>query len=207
MKIVTSADVARVAAEAVAARKAGKRSVTISGITFDLETGGYCARFVRQCHEAALGRGEWTWGYNAPTAYDMERRLQANAAIVGTPAIGDIVGLSTSCRPPGHIAIYAGDGHIYENTSAVRGDPRAPGTKRSPLDLARVTHYYRVLPQADAPAPLRVVLLPGSCVVGCSPEIADGVTRCDLRPLAEALGYEVIAEHIPTQNKIYLRKA
>ena len=39
MKIVTSADVARVAAEAVAARKAGKRSVTISGIAFPTPVG------------------------------------------------------------------------------------------------------------------------------------------------------------------------
>ena len=53
---------------------------------------------------------------------------------------------------------------------------------------------------------LKVVLLPGSEVVTCRPQIEDGVTRCDLRPLAEALGYEVIADHLAEQNKIYLRK-
>ena len=53
---------------------------------------------------------------------------------------------------------------------------------------------------------LKVVLLLGSEVIACRPQIEDGVTRADLRPVVEALGYEVIAKHIPKQRKIYLRK-
>ena len=48
-----------VAKAAVAARVAGKSTVTLgSGETaqsFNLAKGGYCARFVRQCCEVALG--------------------------------------------------------------------------------------------------------------------------------------------------------
>ncbi len=52
---------------------------------------------------------------------------------------------------------------------------------------------------------LRVVLLPGSHVIECNPVIEDGVARCDLRPLVEALGREVIPNHIKEQGKIYIR--
>ena len=57
---------------------------------------------------------------------------------------------------------------------------------------------------------LKIVLLPGSEVIDCSPGIysaydGDDITLCRLRPLAEALGYEVIADHLAEQNKIYLR--
>ena len=53
---------------------------------------------------------------------------------------------------------------------------------------------------------LKVVLLPGSEPIACRPQIEDGVTRVDLRSLAEALGYEVITDHLADQNKIYLRQ-
>lgn len=59
---------------------------------------------------------------------------------------------------------------------------------------------------APADRPLMVVRLPGSYIVDCRPELVDGVTRCDLRPIAEALGWEVIADHLPMQNKLYLRR-
>ena len=58
---------------------------------------------------------------------------------------------------------------------------------------------------SDIGGALKVVLLPGSQVIDCHPVIEQGTTRCDLRPLAEGLGYEVIAEHMSTQNKLYLR--
>lgn len=57
----------------------------------------------------------------------------------------------------------------------------------------------------DIGGALKVVRLPGSQVIDCRPGIEQGVTRCDLRPLSEALGYEVIADHLSTQNKLYLR--
>ena len=56
----------------------------------------------------------------------------------------------------------------------------------------------------NSASPLKIVLRPGSKVIDCRPRIEDGVTRCDLRALAEALGYEVY-DHISDENKIYVR--
>lgn len=56
----------------------------------------------------------------------------------------------------------------------------------------------------DIGGALKVVLLPGSTVIDCRPVIEQGTTRCDLRPVVEALGYEVIADHLPA--KLYVRK-
>jgi len=52
---------------------------------------------------------------------------------------------------------------------------------------------------------LKVVLLPGNEVIDCSARLEEGVTRCDLRPLAESLGYHV-HDHISEQGKVYLRR-
>lgn len=54
--------------------------------------------------------------------------------------------------------------------------------------------------------PLKVVLLPGNELVDCSARLERGVTRCDLRPLAEALGYAVHA-HISDQGKVYVTRS
>jgi len=53
---------------------------------------------------------------------------------------------------------------------------------------------------------LKVVLLPGSHSINCRPALEQGVTRCDLRPLAEALGCEVIADDLATTGTIYVRR-
>lgn len=53
---------------------------------------------------------------------------------------------------------------------------------------------------------LRIVLLPGSQPVACNAAVENGVTRCDLRPLAEALGCEVIADDIAA-GTVYVRRA
>ena len=57
----------------------------------------------------------------------------------------------------------------------------------------------------DIGGTLKIVLLPGSQVIDCRPVIEHGVTRCDLRPIADALEHDVIVEHLSTQRKIYLR--
>jgi len=56
----------------------------------------------------------------------------------------------------------------------------------------------------DIGGALKVVLLPGSTVIDCRPAVEQGITRCDLRPLAEGLGYDVITDHLPA--KLYVRK-
>ncbi len=52
---------------------------------------------------------------------------------------------------------------------------------------------------------IKVVMLPDGEGVDCRARLEHGVTRADLRPLAEALGYEVV-EQIKKQNKVYLRR-
>lgn len=81
-------------------------------------------------------------------------------------------------------------------------DKTCPG-KRVSRDW--VHSQLRARLTGDIGGTLKIVLLPGSQVIDCRPEVDAGVTRCDLRPLAEGLGYEVIAEHLSTQRKIYLR--
>jgi len=80
-----------------------------------------------------------------------------------------------------------------------------PGARIS-RQWARRELTLRMETGAPTEPPLLIVRLPGSTVVDCRPELVDGVTRCDLRPLAEALGWEVIADHLTTQNKVYLRR-
>ena len=52
---------------------------------------------------------------------------------------------------------------------------------------------------------LKVVLLPESHVVECAARVEDGTTRVALRPLAEALGWQVHGR-IGDQGKVYLRR-
>ena len=56
---MTKDRVVEIATQAAEAHQAGKSMITIVGHLFDLRAGGYCARFVRQVHEAALGIGEF----------------------------------------------------------------------------------------------------------------------------------------------------
>lgn len=84
-------------------------------------------------------------------------------------------------------------------------DPKTcPGTAVSKA-WVRDQLRARLAGGGSSTSPLRVILLPGSTVIDCHPAVEAGVTRCDLRPVAEGLGYEVIAEHLSTQNKLYLR--
>jgi hypothetical protein len=53
---------------------------------------------------------------------------------------------------------------------------------------------------------LQIRLLPGGAPIDCHPALSDGVTRCDLRPLAETLGYTVIADTMADDGVIYLRR-
>lgn len=58
--------------------------------------------------------------------------------------------------------------------------------------------------------PLKVVLLPPTAahphgeVIDCAPQVEDGTTRADLRPLAEALGYTV-TPHLE-RDRLYLKR-
>lgn len=221
----TNADVATVARAAATTRAAGHCSVSINDVRMQLCRTGYCARFVRQCHEAALELNPWAWQWNARNAREMESRLRANGKATDDPEPGDIIGLSASLfrkRPSGndararaelmrwrvamkragygHIGVFGGNGEIIENTSSI---VRGPGTVVSRLTQVErnVSGYYRVCKSAR---PLLIIRLPESDIIECDPVLEDGSTRCDLRVLAENLGWTV-HPHIKDEGKIYLR--
>ncbi len=216
-----------VARMVVSARKQGRKSTLVGKHTFNLIKGGMCSRFARQATEESMGTGEGGMASFGPNTHDPKRPFACCAAATevnlrqagyqvpeGGP--GDVVcfnnppagGKCSTCgRTVGHIGIYLGGGQVAENTSSgKRGDPRKPGTKISPLDEigpSRVSGYYRVVASVPAGDPL-IVLLPGSTEILCRARVESDVTRCDLRLLAEALGYEVIP-HLEDEGKVYLR--
>ncbi len=51
----------------------------------------------------------------------------------------------------------------------------------------------------------KIVLLPENALIDCRAQVEDGVTRVDLRALAEALGYR-IHDHLQDQRKLYLER-
>lgn len=81
-------------------------------------------------------------------------------------------------------------------------DKSCPGRR---LELPRFREEVRHLLQKPAGDEVKIVLLPGSQVIPCRAKVEHEVTRVDVRPLAQALGYEVY-DHIPDQGKVYLRR-
>lgn len=143
---------------AVHARQAGKHSYTAGGQTFDLDAGGYCNRFIRQCFETVLGLKAFDWRYGAAKARDTLDKLDlANHTIIdakpSTLQPGDILGWYDGSGPYGHIALYVGDYYgdgrklVAENTSATRGAPNPPGTKITQLrNMRGGWSAYRLFP-------------------------------------------------------------
>ena len=208
--MATKNDVAAIAGAVTAAHSRGQKWVTIRGKTFDTKTTNLCARFVRIAYEAAMGIEAFNWPYAAPNARTMEEKLKANNKRVQVPGPGDIVAMNNSSKytnPAGHIGIFLGNGFIAQNTSSTVW---GPGTVKTELHRVAsiISGYYSTLPAAaqieDARYP-RIVLEPGGVIVRCNAELVDGVTRCDLRALAEAVGLEVHGEHLDERNAIYLK--
>ncbi len=186
--MTTNADVAVVARQVVAAHGNGHQHITIGGVVFDTEATGWCARFVRQCHDAAIGEGEFTWPYSARNARDMERVLKANGCEVSDPQPGDVVGLNRMGYAHGHIGLLLDAETIAENTiSIVRG----PGTVASKLADVRgnVSGYYRSMASASDGVDKSLAVVIGGKIVECRPGIEGRTARCDLRPLVEGMGW------------------
>lgn len=198
-------EVAEVALRVVQARRQGLTTFRAGGHEFDLDDGGYCARFVRQCCEVAAGLPEWGFPFAAPDAREMEKKLLLHEKGVPNLQPGDIIACNNQAYKHGHIVLYVGDGQIAENTSSgSRGDPRKPGTKVSPMAAvaATISGYYRVY---EGEAELKFVVYPieGEWVVpDCNPRIENGVLRVDARAAFEAAGFDV-TDHIPDQGKVY----
>jgi len=200
--------VADVARRAVEARTHGEHRYSEGGHTFLLDRGGMCARFVRQCCEVAAGLPPFGIWFAAPTARKMEENLRAGGKAVPNLQTGDIIGFNRQSYPAGHIGIFIGDGHVAENTSSdERGDPRAAGTKITPLSalLGKVSGYFRPFEGIGAPRVIAQLADGSSQVVECHLVIEGGVSRVDLRALAEALGMTV-TDHIADQGKVYVSR-
>lgn len=144
--------VAELAEHMAARHKAGYTTSSHYGVTFNLREGGYCARFVRQCHEAALHLPEFSWPFAAPNAIEMEKKLKAAGHSVDSPRRGDVVAFNRNTGAHGHIGIILGNGFFAENTSSTT---RGPGTVISRMAdlLPRVTGYYRPVAAADVDTP------------------------------------------------------
>lgn len=48
---------------------------------------------------------------------------------------------------------------------------------------------------------------PKAVIDSANARIEGGILRADVRPLLEALGYKVHAQHITTQGKLYIEEA
>lgn len=148
------------ACEAVRARIRGKKSVVLGkGATrqeFDLDSGGWCLRFVRMCFETALGLPPKSWYFGSPKAVQTLHKLAPYQIPLSARRPGDILG---NPGDPGHIVIYIGYAFdrdkdlVAENTiSERRGYPQSQGTKVSSYsDFVKqhtATYCYRLFPKA-----------------------------------------------------------
>jgi len=178
--------VAAIAATVCLEHARGRRWVLVDGVTFDTVKSGYCTRFVRQVHEAALGLPPFSWEFAAPDARACEEKLRAAGKQTDTPQPGDIICMNRTRHRHGHIGIYLGK-TVAHNTSSKRW---GPGTVITPFNEVEhlVSGYYAVLPAERA---LKIVLLPDNRVLAEGELPPDG-------------NYELI-DHIHDQGKIYLR--
>ena len=176
--MATKADIVSICEEAVAQRRAGNRTWEHNGQTFDLVTGGWCDRFVRQVYETADHQPAHAWRFDSPTARITETMMKAAHIQTSHPEPGDIISLDHQSYEAGHIAIVVppvnGVPSVAENTSGWRGNPYAPGTKITPLSLVigELSGYYA--PIQSVPAQPEVVFMPPGggegVVIDCKPK-------------------------------------
>lgn len=143
--------VVQLAGAAVGTRAASKSTFRLNkqAQVFDLDTGGYCNRFIRQLFETVLSLPAFKWRFGAERACLTLEKLKPYEVPLKDRQPGDILGFAGN---PGHIVLYLGREYdprkelVAENTSATRGFPRLPGTKvTSYKTLAgRVTGCYRL---------------------------------------------------------------
>jgi len=202
--MATTTDVANIARQVGEAGHANLANfLSVRGVRFNLREGGYCARFVRQVHEAALGLPGFHWEFRAPNARAMEELLEAGETKVLSPVAGDIIAINGGSGFYGHIGINLGGGLFAENTSSSRG----PGTTISLVTAvaARVSGYYRAVPLPGSQLAFVMVLLPGSeHAFDCTARTLEAMAA--LRELSGA-DVDFIANHITENNpKVYLRQ-
>jgi hypothetical protein len=207
----TRAKLVAIAKQVAQARADGMAEITVNGVSFEPLKTGYCAAFVREANEAALGLPEYTWPYRGADAREVEAKLKAAGKQIPAEKrqAGDVVAFNRAWLGKfGHVAIYLGKD--AQGRDLVAED----GSHGVSVDLIgtrawHISGYYSTLAEATAgyePGPIKIVLLPGSTVVDCDAALEGGTVRCDLRPLAEAVGAEV-HDHIADERKVYVRIA
>ena len=136
-----------IAQQVTGAHEAGRNVVTVAGVTFDTVRTGYCTRFVRLVHEAALGIAPFAWAFAAGNARECEGLLKAAGKRVDWPRAGAVVCMNRTTSAYGHIGLCLSETEIAENTSS---RSRGPGTVRSALSSVRgiVSGYYWGLQRA-----------------------------------------------------------
>ena len=162
-----------------------------SAFTYKFETADQWGRFLRGGGDSNLGKwvSKSAW---KPQAGDT---LFWMKGVNGYRYSAGHVGIVVEVQDSGTII-------ISENSSS-RGIGVHRITQVSLATLGGAFRWDASSPPLD-PADLLIIRLPDNVVIDCNPVIEDGVTRCDLRPLAEALGYIVHGQHVSTQGKIYL---
>ena len=158
----------------------------------------YVERSWSDCYDAARivagGDRAWfnTWGFGVETVGDFDVEDPATSRAMATSL--DVIALVHRLY-----SIPVERCFLHRDVA----NKTCPG-KRVSRDWVHSQLRAR-LAGGDIGGALKIVLLPGSTVIDCRPVIEHGVTRCDLRPIADALEYDVIVEHMSTQRKIYLR--
>jgi hypothetical protein len=177
------------------AHRQGRTETTLHGVTFDLDTTGWCGRFVRQCYLAAYrkhdpGWPEFGFGWLASDAWQACIKLHEQGYQVADPEPGDIVGLNVglTAASHGHIGIWLGN-TIAENTSRDGlGTVETPAAQLS----HRISGYYAVLPRLETTPGLAVVYpsdIEHAKRVDCNPFIGDdGRMYGQVAPLTTAFG-------------------
>jgi hypothetical protein len=120
----------------------GLGQIIVAGHVFDLRATGRCQETVREFVEAGNGWAPHTWEFGDDEGSAKVALAHMDAAGFRLPSDallvpGDIVGHRRGAF--GHIGLFVGvvDGvpTVAENTSSgKRGNPRRPGTKRTPLN-------------------------------------------------------------------------
>ena len=186
---VFSSDLAAFAEKVVSGLKRDPIT-TYHGRTFKRSMVGMCSQFVRMCTEGVQDLPDQSLGgvLFGGNARETEALLLRAGKHTEDPARGDIVCFNRNTGANGHIGIYLGDGIFAENTSS---KSRGPGTVISRMSdmTGRVTGYYRVLPRPKLVG--LIVLVENGPIVACRPTLEGDRVRCNLRELAEGLGYEV----------------
>jgi|GEM_PF-4688954 len=219
--MTTTRDVERIARDICALYAAGKRGEYFIGkIKFELTDVARCSEFVRECCEAAAktaDHGPLSARYFGGNAKETEAKLKARGTKIAEASAvpGDVVCFNAgNAGPYGHIGIHLGGNQFAENTSSTGRGPGFVISGYSEIGRGRISGFYH-LPEfartspAPAPATVKIILGTGTkpeAIIDANAREENDVLRADVRPLLEALGYRVHAQHIATQGKVYIEE-